>query len=161
MQYSAGMSDFTIRPARPEEAADLSALCKRSKAHWGYDATFMALSDAALTISPSLIGAGRVLVAERGGALLGMASLDPLKDGVWDLLHMFVDPSAIGSGAGRALFAAIAQLARGLGGAVLSIQADPHAEAFYLRLGAVRTGEAPSESVPGRMLPMLQYDLAR
>ena len=31
-----------IRAARPEEAADLSALALASKAHWGYDAAFMA-----------------------------------------------------------------------------------------------------------------------
>ena len=155
------MIGITIRPARSDEADSLSALCLRSKAHWGYDAAFMALSQDALTISPELIGTGRVLVAEKDGALLGMASLAPLRAGVWDLLHMFVEPGAIGSGAGRALFAAIADMARGFGGTLLSIQADPHAEAFYFKMGAVRVGEAASESVPGRMLPMLDYDLQR
>ncbi len=42
---------------------------------------------------------------------------------------------------------------------MLSIQSDPHAEGFYLRLGARRTGEAPSQSIPGRLLPMLEFDL--
>ena len=88
-----------------------------------------------------------------------MASLAPLPDDVWDLLHMFVEPEAIGTGAGRALFVEIAGMARALGGKMLSIQADPNAEAFYVRLGARRTGEAPSDSVPGRMLPMLEYAL--
>jgi len=152
----------TIRPARPDEAQALSALCKRAKAHWGYDADFMRLSDAALTIAPALIETGRVLAAEDlRGTLLGMTSLAPLQDDVWDLLHMFVEPAAIGSGAGRALFAAIADMARGFGGRVLSIQSDPHAEGFYLRLGARRCGEAPSESIPGHMLPMLEYELRR
>ncbi|MEJ0026700.1 MAG: GNAT family N-acetyltransferase [Rhizomicrobium sp.] len=153
---------LTIRPARPDEAEALSALCKRAKAHWGYDAQFMRLSDAALTIAPALIETGRVLVAEDdGGGLAGMTSLAPLHGDVWDLLHMFVEPAAIGTGAGRLLFGAIAKKARGFGGTVLSIQSDPHAEGFYLRLGARRCGEAPSESVPGRMLPMLEYDLRR
>jgi hypothetical protein len=35
--------------------------------------------------------------------------------------------------------------------------ADPHAEGFYLAMGAVRLGETPSESVRGRMLPMMLY----
>jgi hypothetical protein len=30
-----------IRPARPGEAAALSALAMRSKAHWGYDQEFL------------------------------------------------------------------------------------------------------------------------
>jgi N-acetylglutamate synthase-like GNAT family acetyltransferase len=149
-----------IRAPRPDEAAALSALCKRSKAHWGYDADFLARSDAALTIAPELIATGRVLVAEdASGTVLGMASLEPLADGVFDLLHMFVEPAAIGSGAGRQLFAAIAALARGLGAAKLSILADPHAQAFYLRMGARLAGEAPSDAIPDRMLPLLEFDL--
>ncbi len=149
-----------VRRARPEEAEALSALCKRSKAHWGYDAQFMALSDASLTISRELIETGRVLVAQDGhGTLLGIASLAPLKNDVWDLLHMFVDPPAIGAGAGKLLFTSIAQLARAQGGRMLSIMSDPNAENFYLRMGARRTGEAPSDAVPGRMLPMLEFPL--
>jgi len=154
------MAQFTIRSARHGEADALSALCKRSKAHWGYDAEFMRLSDASLTIAPDLIERGRVLVAiDAAGRLAGMASLAPLGNNAWDLLHMFVEPEAIGTGAGQALFLAITRMAQGLGGALLSIQADPHAEAFYLRMGARRAGEAPSDSVLGRMLPMLEFDL--
>lgn len=150
---------ITVRFARPEEALALSALCKRSKAHWGYDAGFMALSEASLTISPELIAAGRVLVAEREGEVLGMASLEPLEAGVFDLLHLFVEPDAIESGVGRTLFEAICGLARRLGGKRLSITADPYAEAFYKQMGARRVGEAPSEAAPDRMLPVLEYDL--
>src|SRR5215472_1718807 len=103
--YSAAMARFTIRPARHGEASALSALCKRSKAHWGYDADFMRLSDASLTISPELIDTRRVLVAvDAKDRIVAMASLAPLPDDVWDLLHMFVEPEAIGTGAGRALF---------------------------------------------------------
>jgi GNAT superfamily N-acetyltransferase len=153
------MEQMTVRPAAPSEAAALSALCKRAKAHWGYDAAFMAMSDASLTIAPALIEAGRVLIAEKNGQLLGMASLEPLEDGTFDLLHMFVEPSAIGSGVGRVLFRDIATLARTLGAMRLSILADPHAEAFYLRMGAQRIGEAPSDAIPGRFLPLLKFDL--
>jgi len=154
------MELFIVRPARPDEADALTALCLRAKAYWGYDADFMARSRASLTISRALIETGRVLVAERSGELAGMASLDPLKGGMWDLLHMFVEPSAIGTGVGRRLFREIAKLARASGGTLLSIQADPNAEAFYIRMGARRTGEAPSESIPDRMLPMLEFPLA-
>src|SRR5476649_1400099 len=58
VEYSAAMSGITIRPALLDEADALSALCLRSKAHWGYDAAFMALSQDALTISPALIKTG-------------------------------------------------------------------------------------------------------
>lgn len=45
------------------------------------------------------------------------------------------------------------------GMAALSVDADPHAEGFYLRMGAVRRGEAPSRSVPGRTLPLMAVDV--
>src|SRR5258707_13537970 len=102
------MMAITIRPARPDEFETLSALAKRSKAYWGYDAAFMRLSEASLTIAPALIATRRVRVAENAeGDLLGFASLAPLEDGAWDLLHMFVEPAAIGTGAGTALFPSI------------------------------------------------------
>ena len=43
------------------------------------------------------------------------------------------------------------------GGTCLSILSDPFAEAFYTRLGAARVGEAPSDAVQGRLLPLLEY----
>ncbi len=155
------MSEITIRPARPDEADALSALCMRSKAHWGYDAAFMALSRPSLTITPDLIASGRVRVAEdEDGTLLGMSSVAPLpEDGCYDLLHLFVEPRAIRTGAGRALFDAAAAMAKSHGARTLAIFADPNAAEFYRRVGARDAGEGPSEAIPGRMLPLLHYAL--
>ena len=150
---------ISIRPARLNEAEALSDLCKRSKAHWGYDAGFMALSQASLTIRPAQISAGRVIVAETDGALSGVATVEPLGDGLADLQHLFVEPEQIEQGVGRSLFAAACNLARRQGARQLSILSDPYAEAFYKQLGARRVGEAPSDAVPDRMLPMLEFDL--
>jgi len=155
------MSEIIIRRALEAEAAELSALCLRSKAHWGYDEEFMARSRAALTISRGFIATGRVFVAEpEGCAPLGIASVAPLaENGVYDLVHLFIEPSAMLKGVGRLLFAAAVDKARADGARRLVIQSDPHAVGFYRRLGATDAGEAPSESVPGRMLPMLHFEL--
>jgi len=130
----------SIRNAKPGEGARLSALCVRSKAHWGYDAAFMRKCAAALLVSEAEIAAGRVLVA-------------------CDLDVLFVDPPAIGSGAGRALFDAAAALARRFGARRLTILADPNAAAFYERMGARFLRNAPSDAIPGRTLPLYEYDL--
>ncbi|WP_433540444.1 hypothetical protein ACQP10_34775 [Streptosporangium sandarakinum] len=61
---------------------------------------------------------------------------------------------------GRRLFEHAVTAARGLGFARLAIEADPNAEPFYLARGAVRTGEVPSGSVPGRLLPLLEITVA-
>ena len=155
------MSQFKIRPARAQEADALSALCFRSKAHWGYGEEFMARSRTALTISPTFIATGRVFVAEsEGGPLRGVASVAPLAEkGTYDLVHLFVEPMAMLSGVGRLLFEVATNKAREEGARRLVIQSDPHAVGFYRRLGATDAGEAPSESVPERMLPILYFEL--
>jgi predicted N-acetyltransferase YhbS len=156
------MSQITIRPAREAEAAALTALCLRSKAHWGYDEEFMALSRAALTITPEFIATGCVFVAEaEDGRLLGISSVAALPDQerCHDLVHLFVEPGVIQSGVGRRLFEAAVNKARQDGARRLVILADPNAVEFYRRVGAKDAGEAPSESVPGRMLPLLHFEL--
>lgn len=101
-----------VRSAKPGEGQNLTGLCVRSKAHWGYDAAFMKLSAAALVVNEDDIAAGRVLVAaDDADRVIGMACVLP-EDETADLDALFVDPSAIGSGAGRALFEAAVVLAR-------------------------------------------------
>ncbi|HYR66165.1 MAG TPA: GNAT family N-acetyltransferase [Reyranella sp.] len=148
-----------IRKAQTGEGESLSALCVRSKAHWGYDAAFMAKSAAALSVSEADIAAGRVLVAVDGaGRTIGVAGVVP--DGeIADLDLLFVDPPAIGGGAGRVLFEAAVGLARRLGARRLTILADPNAAAFYERMGARFLRNAPSDAIPGRSLPLYDYDL--
>jgi GNAT superfamily N-acetyltransferase len=72
---------------------------------------------------------------------------------------LFVDPPAIGSGVGGALFAHLSALALDLGFHRLTIASDPNAEPFYLARGAVRIGAVPSGSVEGRVLPLLAVAL--
>ena len=155
------MAEFKIRAAKPGEAEALSALCKRSKAHWGYDAEFMRLSAASLTVKPELVASGRVVVAEDPvGRVLGVAAVAPMEeDGSYDLDRLFVEPDALRRGVGQALMRAVEKIARDEGAARLVILADPNASAFYERMGAVRVGDAPSDSIPGRMLPLFRLDL--
>ena len=148
-------SDIAVRAARPGEAAALTALCVRSKAHWGYDAEFMRRSRASLTVSDADIATGRVLVAERAGLPFGVARVEP--DG--ELGLMFVDPRTLNRGVGRALFVAAVALARRLGATRMAILAEPNAAPFYQRMGARLVSHAPSDAIPGRTLPLYDYDL--
>ena len=150
---------IAIRNANPGEGAGLTALCMRSKAHWGYDTAFMRKCAAALLVSEASIAAGRVLVAtDEAGRTIGTVSVAEDEEGP-ELALMFVDPPAIGSGAGRALFEAAARLARRLGYSRMAILADPNAAPFYERMGARFVRNAPSDAIPGRTLPFYEYDL--
>jgi len=100
-----------------------------------------------------------VLVAVDGANVpVGVACVI-LEGAVADLDLMFVDPPAIGGGAGRALFAAAADLARRFGARRMTILADPNAAPFYERMGARYLRQAPSDAIPGRTLPFYEYDL--
>jgi predicted N-acetyltransferase YhbS len=149
-----------VRPARPGEAEQISALCFRSKAHWGYDAAFMAHSLESLTVSADQIAAGDVWVAEVDGVVLGMVALAKLEEpGLVDLDKLFVEPAHLRSGAGRALMDFAIVEARRRGYARMAILADPNAAAFYARMGAVYLREKASDAIPGRVLPYFEITL--
>ena len=148
-----------VRPARPGEAEGLTALCLRSKAHWGYDAEFMRLCVPSLTVGEQSIVEGRVLVAsDESGQTVGTVSVGR-DGGDAELALMFVEPLAIGSGTGRVLFDAAVALARKLGYRRMTILADVNAAAFYERMGARFLRNEPSDAIPGRVLPFYEYDL--
>ena len=150
---------INIRPAAPDDAPALTALALRSKAHWGYDATFMKLATPELTVTPDRITNGPSALAVRDGTILGFYSLDRPSEEEFDLALLFVEPKTIGPGVGRRLFDHLIETARRAAAARLTIEADPYAEKFYVRMGATRIGEAPSGSIPGRSLPLLVYPL--
>jgi GNAT superfamily N-acetyltransferase len=80
-------------------------------------------------------------------------------DGEADLLKLIVEPSALRSGVGKALLVWAIEVAKELGATRLTIDADPDAAPFYRRMGAYDVGQAPSGSVPGRLLPKLVMNL--
>jgi GNAT superfamily N-acetyltransferase len=149
------MPPVRLRAARPDEAAALTALALRSKAHWGYDATFMAQCVAELTVTAAMLERGLALVAERVGVAVGFILCDPVERNRAELHMIFVEPAAAGQGIGAALVqAAFTELAgRGVG--EVAVTADPNAEGFYRTCGFRRTGMEPSGSIPGRLLPRL------
>ena len=145
---------MVLRPARPGDAAALTELCLRSKAHWGYDDAFMAACRDELTVSVAAASGPFVQVAALNGSLAAIAEISE-DDGVWHLEKLFVEPPFMGSGLGSRLHDWARQTAASNGATSLEIAADPDAAPFYRRCGAVDAGEVPSESIPGRYLPRL------
>lgn len=145
-----------IREAQPTEAEAhaVTELVLRSKAHWGYDAAFLAECRRELTVTAADVLPRRVLVAEGDdGGLLAVASLEgEPPHGALGLL--FVAPEAMGRGIGRTLYAHVLEDARALGFTALGIDADPHAVGFYRALGA---RPVPTDA---HALPRFAVDLA-
>lgn len=147
-----------LRDIRPDELSHLDGLCLRSKAVWGYDDAFMAACRAELKLHPDELRTTQLQVAERDAVAVGLAQLK-VTGGDAELMKLFVEPDLLGSGIGRLLFAWAVERACALGAVRITIEADPGAVPFYQRMGAYQTGLAPSQSIPGRMLPLLQLEL--
>ena len=147
-----------IRPARPEEAATLSALALRAKAHWGYDAAFIAAYRDDLAVTAEAITNGIIRVATRDDEPCGFYELY-VSGATATLDDLWIDPGMIGKGVGRALWQHAVAAAKAHGCRVLHVESDPHAEGFYLTMGAERIGTHISTIIPGRELPMLRLAL--
>lgn len=148
----------SLRPARPDELETLSALCLRSKAYWGYDDAFLAACVDELTLTRTDLKQDEIVVIEDEKGLAGVAQVG-LDDGLCYLEKLFIDTNRIGSGYGRVLFQWAIDAATRTGAREMIIDADPDAAAFYEKVGAVRKGDAKSQSIAGRVLPRFVYPL--
>jgi GNAT superfamily N-acetyltransferase len=149
-----------IRPARLEDTVTLTAIAHAAKRVWGYPEEVLAAWSPLLTITPADLAVLDVFVATDGQTLLGFGALDAaLPEPSLD--HLWVAPAAMRHGVGSALFAHAAAVALACGAHALRIAADPFAEPFYLRLGAVRVGALPAPilGAPQRGLPLLRFAL--
>jgi GNAT superfamily N-acetyltransferase len=150
------MMELKVRDARADEVGMLSELALRSKAYWGYDTDFLEAVRAELTFHADDVRTRYLVVAELAGRVVGFASLDG-EPPEGELGNLWVEPEAIGTGVGRRLWEHVVEQARTAGFQTLLIEADPHAEGFYLAMGAQRIGTAPSGSIAGRELPLLRF----
>jgi len=114
---------------------------------------------AALTISPEFIGKNATFLADLNGQPVGFHALVEETES-WRLEHLWILPEQMGQGFGRRLFAHAAAYASERGAICLMIEADPQAEPFYQRMGAIRVGTHESQ-VDGsvRLLPLLKFAL--
>ena len=154
-----------IRPAHPDEAAEISRLAIAPKAHWGYDDGAMEIFARELTLDPADLVARSAHVAGEAGSLLGfytlagrdVSSLD-LGESSLELEHLYVRGDRLREGLGSLLLEHAGANARERGVSRLLIQVDPNAEGFYAKAGAEVIERIPT-SIPGRTLPLMAIAL--
>jgi GNAT superfamily N-acetyltransferase len=145
--------------AKPEDADRLTEIAHAAKRHWGYPERWIESWRDTLTLRAEFIATNVTYCAMEDSDTVGFYLLTNESDGL-HLDHLWIVPHAMGRGIGRALFEHAVEQARRLGHRLLKIEADPHAEGFYTRMGARRIGEAVTE-IEGqrRELPRLLYEL--
>jgi GNAT superfamily N-acetyltransferase len=153
-----------VTPERLSRATDeallaLSALCLRSKAHWGYDTAFMAACEDVLRVTQDDL-TQPCAVVRAGEDYAGFVLLN-LHDSKSELSKLFVCPDHMGKGIGSALITWAKTQARHHAHASLLIESDPQAVPFYEFHGAIQIGDVPSDAIPNRVLPLLKLPTAK
>lgn len=148
---------MTIRPAYHTDAEHLTAIAHEAKRHWGYPDELIALWRDALTITPGFIDEHITCCTLHDAEIAGFYAISHAGR-TFELEHMWVQPRYMGRGCGSRMFAHAVETIRAHGGTMLLIASDPNAEAFYLRMGALRIGDVPS-TPEGRRLPLLAFDI--
>ena len=148
-----------IVPATPSDATTLTALAFAAKRHWGYPEAWIEQWRDELTFTAAKIVGHSTFRAIEDHTIIGVYRLE-IEAAEVELTDLWVLPAAMGRGVGRLLVEHAEFTARGLGCTRLHLASDPHAEAFYLRLGFRQHGtQDATMDGQSRVLPLLEKRL--
>ncbi|MFJ7700677.1 GNAT family N-acetyltransferase [Lysinibacillus fusiformis] len=144
-----------FRRAQVADSKILSNLAYRSKAYWGYTEDFLqkCKDKDALTVTKDYIEKNSVYLIETDNKVVAFYSF-AINEKKLDAL--FLDPDYIGKGLGKLIWNHLLNKAKELELREFTIDSDPHAEGFYLKMGAQNIGSTPSTVFPERSLPLMK-----
>ncbi|PEC23682.1 GNAT family N-acetyltransferase [Bacillus cereus] len=145
-----------IREALLRDADELSELALYSKAIWNYSEEFILACKEDLTITEEYIKNNFVYVLENENTKIGFFSFLRSENA---LDFLYIHPRYKGKGYGKILWKFVIEQANELRIKSFTIDSDPNAKGYYLKMGAKLIGETPSTVFKDRLLPLLQYDV--
>jgi GNAT superfamily N-acetyltransferase len=144
------VATFELRTAEASDVEALQALFRRSSlSNEGDRATLLAHPDA-LVFADIAVKEGRTRVATEGGDIVGFVTL--ALAAAAELDDLFVEPSRMGQGIGRLLVDDAVATARANGYRRLEVIANPHAIAFYSKVGFAFDRDAETRFGPAPRL---------
>jgi len=142
-----------IRIAEPHEADTLTEIAIQAKSYWDYTPEQIKSWRIFLTFTPEYVVENQVWVAILDEQIIGVVAVEHTDDEIV-LEHLWVSPDVIGKGVGRKLFTHVTEHEP-----EFVLTSDPNADAFYIKMGAVKIGEVES-TMQGRMLTKFHYSKA-
>ena len=153
------MTEIFIRHALPEDAETLTKIALAAKSHWGYPARWMEIWKEELTYKSEYVAQSNIWAAVVDDRYVGLYTLREKDGNAW-LEDLWVLPSQMGNGVGRALFDHALNLSKQRGYHILRLESDPNAIGFYQHMGMHQISERHSqvEDQP-RVLPIMEIAL--
>jgi GNAT superfamily N-acetyltransferase len=142
-----------VRPAEVPDGAALADLYRRSSLSNVGDQPHLLEHPDALAFPWSEGVQARTRVATRDRQIVGFATLEST-NAVTELEHLFVDPDSMRQGVASALIRDAVVVARAYGARRLVVTANPHALAFYLRVGFFEDGATTTRFGPAQRMHM-------
>ena len=142
------MSTLDIRVARADDRQDLIGLLWRASLAWEVVRRDLLDNPDVIDVNPEMIARNQIFVAERGGRILGFATIIPCEGDDTasegndaELEGIFVEPAEWRKGIGLALLHQIEREAQAWGANRLHVVASPNVEGFYVAAGFTQTAE--------------------
>jgi len=136
----------------------LTAITKKSKAHWGYTEEQLLAWSEHLTITALYIKDNQVYKLLTDGGVVGYYSYYTYDEAAVKLDNLFILPVFIGSGIGRLLMEDFLLRIKNTGIKKVTLESEPNAKGFYTKFGFVKTGQLET-SIKDRYLPIMQLDI--
>ncbi|WP_181950429.1 GNAT family N-acetyltransferase [Shewanella woodyi] len=145
------------------DSTELTSLILKAKAYWKYPEEWLDAWTLDLKISPCFIENNEVVILSINNESIGFYGLEcHSTDKAAYLDHLWVDPKYIGKGYGRMLFELACNKAAEIGHKTMELVADPNAEGFYSRLGAIKIDEVHGKVLDvKRVLPKMEVHLQK
>ncbi|MEO9849502.1 MAG: GNAT family N-acetyltransferase [Reichenbachiella sp.] len=147
-----------IVAAHVSDAIDLTDLTIRSKSYWDYSAEQINLWREDLTIHAKYILENGVFKLSNDNQLIGYYSHFPIINKTVKLDNLFIDPQFIKQGFGRVLLFDFMDRMKAVGVNKVTLDADPHAEAFYKKYDFITVGQKKT-TIKNRFLPVMEREI--
>lgn len=149
------INNIHIQKAHIEDHLALSNVTKKSKAYWGYSPQQMQLWDDELTVTPNDFDRMYFYKLMQGKHIIGYYAYDDQSASSVKLESLFILPDFIGLGLGKLLLSDLIDRLQSNGCHKIVLEADPHAENFYLKHGFSVVGHKET-SIKNRYMPIME-----
>ncbi|WBW96946.1 GNAT family N-acetyltransferase [Oceanirhabdus sp. W0125-5] len=149
---------LNIRRAIIQESETLTNIAIQSEAYWGFDSDYMEQFKFTYKVTEEFIKNNPTFIIENDEKIIGFYSI-LINEHEVSLEYLYIDPEFIGKGYGKRLWNHMIEKCKNLAIKEIEIVTSPEAKEFYIKMGAVQTGEIQSLVKKERIIPQLTYKI--